>query len=176
MTEIEGMAAPATEGSQLGDTRDLDAPRLVIGEVHVEDVELVTGEEVDGAQDRGRGLEIAGHVEHEPTVPEAGGVDDADRRQHQLAARTWRREQAAQRLQPVEHAGRCNPRDLDPRRIDDQLVRLGRRLARDRSHGESQRTRALACGLEVRPQVVGCESRLILETGRRAHLRQRRQS
>jgi len=38
---VERVAPPRAHRRQLGETRDLDPPALVIGEMHVEDVELV---------------------------------------------------------------------------------------------------------------------------------------
>lgn len=52
--------APGADLGEPGVALDLDAPALVVGEVEVEDVELVGGEEVEVAQDTGLGHEVAG--------------------------------------------------------------------------------------------------------------------
>ena len=67
------------EGGVLGELGvffDFDAPAFVIGEVPVEGVHFVVGEEVDIAEDFGLGEEVAGAVEVHAAPGEAGGVFD----------------------------------------------------------------------------------------------------
>ena len=101
---VECMAAPSAHRRQVGKARDLDAPPLVIREMHVEDVELVAGHQVERAQHRGLGMEVARDVEHEAAVAEARRVHDAECRQYEPAARRWWRQQSAQGLETVEDA------------------------------------------------------------------------
>ena len=74
------MPASGAHPRQLGQARDLDPPALVIREVHVEHIELVARQQIERAQHGRLRLEVAGDVEHEPAVAEAGRVHHPDRR------------------------------------------------------------------------------------------------
>ena len=69
----DGFAPPRAD---LGEPRvalDLDPPALVVGEVQVQDVELVRGQQVDEAQHVVLGHEVPGDVEHAaPRQPKRG--------------------------------------------------------------------------------------------------------
>src|SRR5207237_6603589 len=83
---VESVAASRTHRCELGKARELDPPALVVREMEVEDIELVPGDEVERAQHGGLRLEVAGDVEHEPAVAEAGSVDHTERREHKTCA------------------------------------------------------------------------------------------
>ena len=109
----------------------------------MEGVELVAGHQVEHPQHRGLGLEVARDVEHEAAVAEARGVHDPQGRQGDALPRGSGRQQAAQGLHAVEDAGRRVAEDPDPgRRVDDELVRLGRVLPVDLPRLEAERDRA----------------------------------
>ena len=103
-------------------------------------VELVARHQVEHPQHRGLGLEVARDVEHEAAVAEARGVHDPQGRQRDALPRGRGRQQAAQGLQAVEDAGRRVAEDPDPgRRVDHELVRLGRVLPVDLPRLEAER-------------------------------------
>src|SRR6266545_7648682 len=134
------MAASRAHRGELGEAWDLDTPGLVVREMEVQDVELVPGNEVDRAQHQGLRLEVAGDVEHEPAVAEAGSVHDPDRREVEPTAPAGRRrgQEAPQGLEAVEDAGGRDAHDtyaLDE--IHDERVRLGRCLTCHGAHVES---------------------------------------
>ena len=69
----------ATRGHlrQFGETGNLQSPGLIVGEVELDGVDLVVGQEVDRALEVGRiDDEVAGNVEHHATVAKVGPVDD----------------------------------------------------------------------------------------------------
>ncbi|CAM3661088.1 hypothetical protein STAL104432_27240 [Streptomyces albus] len=73
-------AGAGPPGAGPGEARiavDLDAPALVVGQVEVEDVELVGGEQVEDAQDTVLGQEVPGDVQHQAAPGVAGRVLDA---------------------------------------------------------------------------------------------------
>src|SRR5439155_19187439 len=50
---VRRVAASGSDRRQLGQTRDLDAPAFIVGEVDVKDIELVAREEIERAQHDG---------------------------------------------------------------------------------------------------------------------------
>ena len=161
------MAATRPHRGELGEARDLDPPAFVVRQMHVQDIELVAREEINRPQHHGLRMEIAGDVEHEAAVAEARRIHDADRRQRKSGTRRGRGEQVAQRLQPVEHAGRRDAHDANAprrparRRIHDERIRLGRRLTRDSADLESQGDAARPRAGEVGTQVLRRENPLV---------------
>ncbi len=131
----------------------------------MEDVELVAGQQVERPQHLRLRVEVAGDVEHEPAIAKARSVHHADRRQDKANSGSRRRQQAAERLESIEHARRRDPHDADALDgIDDQRVRLGRRLTFDDADLEPEgwpaaRPRAR----EVGTQVLRRECRFALE-------------
>src|SRR5436853_6973438 len=100
--------------------------------MEMEDIELVPGDEVERAQHAGLRMEVAGDVEHEPAVTEAGSVHHANGRQDQTCAGSRRGQEATQRLETVKDAGGRDahgPNTLDG--IHDERGRLGRGLRGD---------------------------------------------
>ncbi len=68
-------------GADFGEARvlaDLDAPALVVGEVELDVVEFVAGGEVDEFLEEIERHEVAGDIEEEAAVGEAGLVDDLE--------------------------------------------------------------------------------------------------
>ena len=120
---VEVVAAARAERGQLGDAGDLEPPALVVGEVEVELVELVVRHHVEQLLDGLPGLEVPGDVEVHAAEREAGRVGDVDLGQRDLArpaARARRglhgvgRDQLAQGLDAVKHAGGVAAVDRDP--------------------------------------------------------------
>src|SRR5438034_6854369 len=170
------MATSRAQRGELGEARDLDPPALVVREMEMEDIELVAGDEVERAQHGGLRMEVAGDVEHEPAVTEAGSVHHSDGRQDQTGARSGRGQEAAQGLETVKDAGGRDAHDantLDG--IHDERVRLGRGLTGDGTHLESNgRATCLAGAAEVRAQVLRRERCFGLERRGRLDRRQHR--
>ena len=106
---------------QLGVFFDLDAPALILGEVPVEAVHLVQGEDVDEFFDLVRGPEIAAGVEHASAVFEERTVFHRHDGQDAVAVH----DELAQALQAVEHALRRAAADCDARRRDFEHIRFG---------------------------------------------------
>ena len=100
---------------QFGILLDFDAPRAQVGQVPVQDVELVRGHGVDEVVDEGQRLEIVARVEHQPPPAEAGIVPDlhaGDGPSHVgdlFAGVNLRRQELQKRLHAVEEPGlgRC---------------------------------------------------------------------
>ena len=78
-------AAPGADLCQAGILLDLDPPAVVVGQVPVELVDLVIGQEIEVAQDVFLVEEGAGNVEHAAAPGEAGLVDNAHARKRALA-------------------------------------------------------------------------------------------
>src|SRR5207249_7121312 len=110
-----------THASEVRVPPDLDAPALVVGEMPVEDVELVQCQQIDVLQDEFLRHEMASDVEVARAPAEARSVLDLDRRDRpcssgdRCSAEDIWREKLPQRLRPVEDA-----RGL--RRADRELV------------------------------------------------------
>ena len=175
---VEGVPAPGAHRGELGEARDLDAPALVVGEVEVEDVELVARHQVERPQHRGLGLEVARDVEHEPAVAEARGVHDRHRGEGQPLGRgRGRRQQAPQGLQAVEDAGGRGCRACGcprPGRRRARRPRASPGPRRGRSRAARTAPPAFPAALrEVRAQVLRGERGLRLQLRRRRHRRHR---
>src|SRR5437773_11566345 len=99
---IGRVAASSAQRGELGEARNLDPPALVVREMEMEDIELVAGDEVERAQHGGLRMEVAGDVEHEPAVTEAGSVHHSDGRQDRTGARSGGGEEAASGLETVK--------------------------------------------------------------------------
>jgi len=126
----QGLGPPGPHLGELGVLADLDPPALVVGQVPVEPVHLVQGQEVDVLQYEFLGHEVAGHVQVHAPPTEPGLVFDlhaGDPPRDRLGpgpAEDLRGQELSQGLHAVEHAGlRCR---LDPRlcRRDDQAIAL----------------------------------------------------
>ncbi len=106
---------------------EVHPPALVVGQVQVQHVALEARSAVDVGLDRVDRMEVASDVEHHPAVGEAGCVLDLDRGNDPAVAVTG--DELAERLHPVEQAGRVRAGDDDGCRIRRDPVRL-RRAAR----------------------------------------------
>lgn len=71
-----GLGTMGADLGELGVGRDRHPPPLVVGQMQMEDIDLVQGQEIDVTAQVGHRLEVAGHVEHRsaPAVP--GDVRD----------------------------------------------------------------------------------------------------
>ena len=108
------MAAP---GADLGQRRigvDLDAPGLIVGEVPVEPVELVPGEDLQELLDLGGAVELARHVEMRRRASRAPAHQDFACGRKKKSLRVPAR--AAQDLpkgdEPVKQAGARGGEDI----------------------------------------------------------------
>lgn len=100
-----GAFPPAAGPGQLRVARDLDPPALVVGEVEVQDVELVGGEQIEVAQHPVLGQEVPCDIEQHAAPGETGSVLDGLLRQdgrapgcERRAAEGVRAEELTQRL------------------------------------------------------------------------------
>ena len=82
---------------------DFDAPPLVVGQVPVEDVEVVERRQVDDAPDLFDGVERAADIEHEAPVAQVRPVGDAGRREEHFGG-FGGAHGFAERLQSIENA------------------------------------------------------------------------
>ena len=112
-------AADRGERRPLG---NLDAPPLVVGEVEVQPVQLVAGDELDEADDVVDADEVARHVEHRPSPLEPRDVDDVHRWQGGPGAG---REQLHERATAVPQAVRRRGDDGSAVGRHQQLVPFG---------------------------------------------------
>src|SRR5439155_13798283 len=98
---------------------DLDAPALVLGEMPVEDVELVEREEIEVFENELLRHEVAADIEMAPAPTEARTVFDLDgrdsprRSSDRRAAEDLGCQQLPQRLRAVADAGRFGRPDRD---------------------------------------------------------------
>lgn len=76
-----GLGAMAADLGELGTGGDRHAPALVVGEMHMEHVDLVQGQHVDVPAQIGDGLEVACHVQHRAAPGVPGVVGDLGARQ-----------------------------------------------------------------------------------------------
>ena len=83
---------------------DLDPPPLIVGQVPVEDVEVVQRRQIDDPLHLFDGIERAPHVEHHAPVAQIRFVGDADRREKHFGCFCGAH-RLAERLDAVEHAG-----------------------------------------------------------------------
>src|SRR5206468_4825380 len=111
-----------TERADRGQLRvllDLDAPALVLGEMPVEDVELVEREELEVFEHELLRHEVAADIEMAPAPTEARAIFDLDgrdsprRASDRRAAEDLGWKQLPQRLRAVEDAGRFGRADRD---------------------------------------------------------------
>src|SRR5438034_7865474 len=153
---VDRVAASRAHRGELGEARNLDPPALVVSEMEVEDIELVAGDEVERAPHGGLRMKVAGDVEQESAIAEAGSVHHANGRQDQACAGSGRGQEAAQRLETVKNTGGRGAHDantLDG--IHYERVCLGRGLTFHGTHLESYgRPACLAGGAEVGAQVL----------------------
>ena len=110
-------------GADLGQARvafDFDAPALVVGQVPVEDVQLVQRQQVDVALDKFHGHEMAAHVQHAAAPAEARPIFDLDAGQRPgnavlgLRREDLGREKLAQGLGCIQQPGRGRSAQQDP--------------------------------------------------------------
>lgn len=119
---VFGARAPGAHFGEPGVALDLDAPALVVGEVEVEDVQFVGGQQIEHAQHAVLGHEMPRHVEHQTTPAEAravldlgepdlrgGGAFPRARRADGRAAERLGAEELAEGLRSPEHSGRAAP-------------------------------------------------------------------
>ena len=129
----EAMAAP---GADLGERRiglDLDPPGLVIGEMPVEAVQLVPGEDAQEGLDLAGRIELARHVEMRPAPGERRRIADRARGREEKGRRMAEgtAEDLTERDQPIEEAGMAAAGDDDPGRGEIEPVGFGRQCVID---------------------------------------------
>ena len=115
------LPAHRPDAGQFGVFLDFDAPALIFGQVPVETVHLVQGEDVDEFFDLVRGPEVAAGVEHASAVPEERTVFHRHGGQDPAAVH----DELTQALQAVEYALRRASADRDARRRDFEHIRFG---------------------------------------------------
>ena len=106
------VAAESPGFRQTGIGVDLDPPPLIVGQVPVEDVEVVQRCQIDDPLHLFDGIERAPHVEHHAPVAQIRFVGDADRREKHFGCFCGAH-RLAERLDAVEHAGVGLPADGD---------------------------------------------------------------
>ena len=121
MVADERLPAHRSHARQLGVFFDLDTPALIVGQVPVELVELVYGEDVDILLDLVHRPEMTAGIEHAPAVGEIGFVADRHGGHDAFAVD----DQLAQALQAVEDALRRSAAHLDARRSHGERIGLG---------------------------------------------------
>ena len=121
MVADERLPAHRSHARQLGVFFDLDTPALIVGQVPVELVELVHGEDVDILLDLVHRPEMTAGIEHAPAVGEIGFVADRHGGHDAFAVDN----QLAQALQAVEDALRRSAAHLDARRSHGERIGLG---------------------------------------------------
>ena len=125
-----GIAAGDAAAADLGQARvfpDLDAPALVVGQVPVEDVELVQGHRVEHALDLVHAVEVPGRIEHVAAPAKARRVLDPQRGHRGVAAGLagGGLDQLPQRDRTVVQAGRVAGDQVDVLFVDGQAVAFG---------------------------------------------------
>src|SRR5207302_11020816 len=109
---------------------DLDAPALVLGEMPMEDIELVQREKIDVLEHELLRHEVASNVEVAPAPAEARSIldlDGRDRPGHAVdapAPKDLGRKQLPQRVRAVEDAGRLGRADRDPFGVYGEAIAL----------------------------------------------------
>ena len=73
------VATPGADGGQVGVAVDRHPPRLVVGEVEVEPIELAPRRQIDDPLDVGRREELAGEIDVQPAPLVRRPVDDPHR-------------------------------------------------------------------------------------------------
>jgi hypothetical protein len=120
----QGGGPPRSDLDQPRVALNLQPPALVVGEVQVQDVELVQREQVDEAQHELLGHEVSCHVEHRAAPAEPGGVGNLEVREADDLAGRVVRHQLAQCLGAVEHPGGYASGDLHAPLVDGEPVGL----------------------------------------------------
>ena len=115
----EGFAAFGADLRQPGIFPDLDAPSLVVGQMPVEFIDLVQGEDVDVGLDVLHREEVAAYVEHGSAVGEHGFVADDAGRDLSVA------DQLLKAPEPVQYRLRGRCRDCDASFRDFQQILFG---------------------------------------------------
>ena len=101
---VKGITAAAADSDKFGQAGDVDAPRLVIGEMEVEVIEAIAGHHVEDALHLSGSLVVARDVDHQTAVFKVGSVID-DGRRHSLACKALD-EGAAAVHRELHHLGR----------------------------------------------------------------------
>ena len=125
-----GIAAGDAAAAHFGQARvllDFDAPALVVGQVPVEEVELVQRHRVEHALDLVHAVEVPGRIEHVAAPAKARRVLDPQRGQVEIAAGSagGGLDQLPQRERTVIQAGRVAGDHRDALGIDGQAIALG---------------------------------------------------
>jgi len=141
--------APSPDFGEARVFLDLDPPALVVGQVPMEGIELVHGEDVDPALDELLRKEVTRTVEHAAAPGEPGpvfdrGAGDTERArpQHRRGPLRGRREELAQGLDAIEEPGRSRGADLDAVRPDVEKIALGAEPSGEVLEAQSDRARA----------------------------------
>src|SRR5438046_1319293 len=170
--------AERADGGELRVLLDLDAPALVLGEMPVEDVELVQREEIDVLEDEFLRHEMAAHVEMAPAPGEARPILDLKRRYRpgrsgdRGAPVNVGREELAQCLRAVAYPGRFGSADRDLVSGDGEAVALFADTPEGGAEGERD-TRPRSGAHAERPAGRGTEL-IAKELGGNAHVIARR--
>ena len=151
--EPAGTAIDVARPADLGESRPAghgQPPPLVVGEVQVQDVDLVERDQVDVAQDVVDPEEVAGYVEHRPPMLEARAVVDLDAGDVPRTRLHGGRlggggQQLAQCRERPKHASRRGGADADARRVGAQRVRLVARFG-GRRDGDDDRAGHVVVG------------------------------
>ena len=124
----ERLLADGTLACQVGIFLDLDTPALVVGQMEMEPVEFMHGQNVDEGLHILHGHEMPADVEHRAAIAEIGFVLHRHGRNRPLAFD----HQLAQALQTVEHPFRRTAAHVGARRRHPQHVFLLAELGIDR--------------------------------------------
>ena len=114
------LVTPGTDFRQPRVLLDLDAPALIVGEMHLQAVELVQSHDVDELQQVLFGQKVPSRIDQQPTPGETRTVGDPDTRhrpthmRRRLLCKHRRRQQLPQRLNAVEQPGRLGGAKVDP--------------------------------------------------------------
>ena len=109
------LGAPRTDLGQQREAFDLKAPPLIVGQVQVQDVELVHGQQIDVSEQVMPGHEVPRHVDHAAPPAEPRPILDGLRRHDRCPIVDpsppvgGGREQLPEGLRSIEHAGRSAP-------------------------------------------------------------------
>ena len=117
----EGLLTHSTLLSKLGVCLNLDTPTLIVGEVPVQAVELVCGEDVDVVLHVSHREEVARYIEVSTTICKGGLVSDKTVGDVAVV----RYDDLTQGLQAIVYASLCATDDDDTLLADGHLVALG---------------------------------------------------
>src|SRR5207237_5814029 len=174
--------AECADGGQLRVLLDLDAPALVLGQMPVEDVELVQREEIDVLEDEFLRHEVAAHVEMAPAPGEARPILDLERRNRpgrsgdRGAPVNVGREELAQCLRAVAYPGRFGSADRPLLRGDRGALALFAKTSKRRVECErdarpgsgASRERQAGRGAELIAKEIGGNAQISARRDRRA--------